>query len=300
MPLASTAVRYCRDIRSHCVTWLRDQWWKRHTGTQRSFVFPIEAGVKVRLYLDSELSRQIYYKHFEYIERDFLNRFLRPGDIFVDVGANIGLFSLLAAKRIGKGGQVHSFEPTPETMARLKDNVQLNDLANVQCHPLALSDRAETLKLTRSTDGYDAWNSLAQPDRGETFTSQMVETTTWDDFAETHGLVGRVTMMKIDVEGWETFVLNGARQTLSRPDAPLLQVEFANNAAHSAGSSCEELYHYLEHLGYQMFTFSPEANRLEPDALRPAYVSANLYAVKDLEVVKRRLEEFLPHRSSVE
>ena len=61
----------------------------------------LQPGLKIRLYGDSELCRLIYLGSFETAERDFVKRFLRPGDLFVDVGANIGLFTLIAAARVG-------------------------------------------------------------------------------------------------------------------------------------------------------------------------------------------------------
>src|ERR1041384_4654307 len=114
----------------------REAWWKAHAGEPRSFLSHLQPGVRMRLYLDSELCRLIHCRHFETTEREFLNGFLRSRDVFVDVGANIGLFTLIAARLVGPQGQVGSFEPTPETFARLKDNVQTNGFENVTCEPL--------------------------------------------------------------------------------------------------------------------------------------------------------------------
>ena len=77
----------------------------------RTFVMRLQPGLKIRLYGDSELCRLIYLGNFEATERAFLNHFLRPGDVFVDVGANIGLFTLIAAARVGPAGRVVAFEP---------------------------------------------------------------------------------------------------------------------------------------------------------------------------------------------
>ena len=75
----------------------RELRWKLIVGRNGSFVSVLEPGLKIRLYGDSELCHLIYCRYFEAREREFLNRFLRPGDVFVDVGANIGLFTLIAA-----------------------------------------------------------------------------------------------------------------------------------------------------------------------------------------------------------
>jgi FkbM family methyltransferase len=243
----------------------------------------------MRLYVDSILSQNLFCDDFERQERLFLNRFLRPRDVFMDVGANIGLFTLLAARRVGIKGHVYAFEPCLETHRRLLDNVSLNRFENVSCYPLALSDRAAVLQMKRSLDGYDAWNSLGQPTMGSSFAVEDVSAVSLDDFLQERDLVGRVTMIKVDVEGWETRVLAGGVAALARTDAPTLQVEFTEQAARSAGSSCKELYHLLEELGYGMFRYEPVSNRLVRDPLRPSYPYLNLVATKQPGTVDARL-----------
>src|SRR3989442_993718 len=87
------------------------------------------------------------------------------------------------------------------------------------------------LQMILSFDGHDAWNTLAHPTAGKLFARETVPCMTWDELAKEHHLVGKVAMMKIDVEGWESAVLQGASETLSRPDAPVLQVEFTDQAS---------------------------------------------------------------------
>ena len=243
----------------------------------------------MNLYLDSELCKLIYYKHFEAHEREFMNAFLRPGDTFVDVGANIGLFSLIAARIVGPSGQVFAFEPTPLSYSRLQENIQANRFANVRTFQLALSDQEGSLEFSKSVDGFDAWNSPAAPAMGSKIEKEQVQATTWDKFSSDHDLRGKVTMMKIDVEGWESKVLAGACESLQRPDAPLLQVEFTEEAALLAGSTCAELYRNLESLGYRMHVFDIGKRCLVPDPIRESYPYQNLFATKDLEAVNSRL-----------
>lgn len=244
----------------------------------------------MRLYTDSRISQGIYSGSFEWREQRFLNRFLRTGDVFVDVGANVGLFTLIAARRIGRSGHVYAFEPCSKTYQRLLTNVALNRLAQVSSYRLALSDRAAQLNINISLNGYDAWSSLAEPVLGDSYAVERVSAVTWDDFARENDLLGRVTMIKIDVEGWESRVLRGGTQALSRADAPVLQVEFTGQAARSAGSSCTELYRLLEELGYRMFTYDALSKRLIPDPLRERYPYLNLVAAKRPERVAARLE----------
>ncbi len=279
---------------------LKWRWRERHRARRRaawaalakraaSLEAEVEPGVRMRLYCDDELSRLIYCDDFEWQERRFLAAFLRPDDIFVDVGANIGLFTVIAAHRVGPGGHVFAFEPSPRAFERLRENVGLNGTGNVSCFPLALSDRSGTTTLQVSLQGYDAWNSLARPIAGEAFAAQRVPCASWDEFAREHRLIGRVAMMKIDVEGWESRVLEGGRQSLRQPDAPVLQVEFTDAVSQAAGSSCARVYRMLEELGYQMFVFNGFSGRLVSDPLREEYPYVNLIAAKRLGDVTARL-----------
>ena len=153
---------------------------------------------------------------------------------------------------------------------------------------MALSDKAECLTLTTSVDGFGAWNSLAQPTAGLTFSQEEVRCITWDNFAADHDLVGKVTLAKIDVEGWELHVINGGRDVFSRPDAPDLLVEFAEVNAQAAGTSCAELYRSLKQFGYTMYTISAKTKALVPESLRDSYPYLNLLATKRFDFVQRR------------
>jgi FkbM family methyltransferase len=268
----------------------RSAWWEKQTGRRRtSFVFNLQSGIKMRLYPDSKLCREIYCNDFEANQRHFFNHYLRPGDCVVDIGANIGLFTLIAASRVGEHGRVYAIEPALTTYRRLLENIALNRLTHVTSRQLAVSDHSGQIGLNVSQDGYDAWNSIVQPTMGSAFTVEMVRALRWDDFADEHCLLGRITLMKIDVEGWETHVLSGGLETFSSPDAPVLQIEFTDMASQSAGTSCQALYHQLEGLGYQMFLYQSQSKRIIPDPIRDRYPYCNLIAAKDPEVVNNRL-----------
>lgn len=270
----------------------RMAWWENNKNKEQEyFTFPLQKNVKIHLYFDSILCHLIYCDHFEERERQFLNAYLKKGDIFVDVGANIGLYSLIASSYVGKSGKVFAFEPCAKTYKRLVSNIGLNRMNNVHCVQMALSDRGGKMQMNSSLDGYDAWNSIAPPYAGSAFFTEAVNTVTWDDFVHEKHLEGVVTMMKIDVEGWESHVLSGGTEILSRQDAPVLQVEFTDQASQAAGSSCQAIYRQLEGFGFKMFTYDEKQKRMIPDSLRDVYPYLNLFAIKDLEQVQQRLKE---------
>lgn len=272
---------------------IRRRWrelvWAIAVWRHEQFDVRLGSDVAIRLYRDDALSKLIFVEDFERRERRFLRAFLRRGDIFVDVGANLGLFTVLAARCVGPEGRVLAFEPCRRAFTRLQANVNLNRLSNVECYRTALSDSEAALPMKVSLGEFDAWNSLGGRPPGLEFSTETVSCVAWDAFARANRLVGRVAMIKVDVEGWETRVLRGGAETLSRDDAPVLQVEFSDQAAAAAGSSCQELYRCLEGMGYRLYVYDEEERTLVQDPLRGEYPYQNLIAAKRLDAVVARL-----------
>jgi hypothetical protein len=138
-------------------------WWQAAKRTVLAYHDLPFHGTRLRCYADSHsASAALYFSGLpDYREMQFIRRYLRPGDCFVDVGANIGVYSLLAASIVGPGGMVHAFEPMKRTFERLVENVAMNALRHVQCHRLALSDAAGVVRLTEPGD--DSLVGLAVP-----------------------------------------------------------------------------------------------------------------------------------------
>jgi hypothetical protein len=96
--------------------------------------------------------------------------------------------------------------------------------------------------------------------------------------------------MKIDVEGWESNVLNGGKSAFERDDAPVLILEFTDGASQSAGHSCRELYKRTEALGYTIYKYDHRGNFIVHDPIRENYPYVNLIAAKDIEAVRIRIK----------
>lgn len=263
--------------------------WQRVRNKPESVVTHVAPGVRMNLFGDSLLCEMLYFGDFEPETRSFFEAYLRPGDTFLDVGANIGLYSLIAARAVGSAGKVHAFEPCSQTFERLMGNVRLNRLNNVSCHRVALSHEDARAELALANGGFDAWNSLGKPYMGETGGSETVTTVRLDSFAKEHAVGGARCTIKIDVEGWESQVLAGGRSLLTGPDAPLLLVEFTEEAAALTGSSCASLYRSLEELGYTMFGIAGTPVELTPFPFRETFPNVNLLATKDVAAVRARL-----------
>jgi len=199
-----------------------------------------------------------------------LGRFLGPGGVLLDVGANIGLFSLLGAHLVGPGGLVLAVEPGAVSYGRLAANLDLNDLPQLRLVRAALSDREGEMALYHTALGDDPQAFSLLPS-GAQVPSETVRVTTLDLLATAQGLT-RLDCVKIDVEGAEPMVIAGGGATLAR-FRPI--VIFEINAP-IAGGQHGEAAEALVALGYQLHRLRGGA--LEPVAALPAE-HGNLVAI---------------------
>jgi FkbM family methyltransferase len=254
-----------------------------------NFVHRLSNGFKIKLYKDSVLSRYIY-ESFETSEINFLNDFLKEGDCFIDIGSNIGLFSLYASGKVGPSGQVIAFEPANRTYNRLLENIHLNSLENIKPFQLGLSDRDEVLELNISSSGYEAWNTFVQTTNERFSSKEKVQVKSFDHFLLENAIdVDKISLIKLDVEGFEINVLKGSAGLLSCKNAPAFMVEFTDENAISAGHCCHELYKLLLQYGYSWYTYDTTGRKLVPESIRVSYPYNNLIAVKNASVNKRIL-----------
>jgi FkbM family methyltransferase len=132
---------------------------------------------------------------------------IRRGDVVYDLGANVGFFTLLAAKLVGASGQVNAFEPLPRNLIRLRRHLQLNRVTNVTVFPLAIA----------RTAGVAQFNIAESPSMGslQERGTLEVQTASLDDLVRS-GAIAPPSLMKIDVEGGEHDLLTGAAETLSK------------------------------------------------------------------------------------
>ncbi len=191
-------------------------------------------GIRFRLDISEWVQMRIFFDRFiptyDVDELEFAKRALREGDVALDVGAQIGLYTLTFSKSVGKNGRVISFEPDPRSRERLTANLALNEFAcNVTLLPLALSDRPGEATFYRSSNlGH---NSMQSGTALETRIDEIrIQTTTVDEFCRQES-IERIRLAKIDVEGHESAVLSGARETLARGAIDFIMMEYVAERA---------------------------------------------------------------------
>lgn len=190
----------------------------------------------------------------DFSDMGFLLHFLRPNDLFCDVGANVGEYTILASAAIG--ARAMAFEPIHQTYLHLKRNIAVNDIGHlVDAKPIALGSKRGHLKFT---DDQDTQNHvLTDAENSDTGRNILVEVDTLD------GLLGDTVpqLMKIDVEGWEFEVLRGSEKVLRNPYLHAIIIEL-NKSGMRYGYSDEAIHQSLVSHGFSPWRYLPFDRKL--------------------------------------
>lgn len=244
-------VWYLDSCPAHRGKWRVVQAVVRGSGLDRagqSLVTARRGGCDFRLDLSSHIDRKIFYQGgHEGWDTRFVESLVPPGGVVVDVGANIGWYSMVAARRCGAEGRVFSFEISAPEAERLRGNVRLNGFSQVEVVFMALSDRTGEIGVTANRDA--GMTAIATSDAEQ---ATRIAVTTLDAFCAENG-VSRLDFIKCDIEGSEVAFLRGAAETLRR-FRPVLLIEINPSALAGFGTSADELFGILRGHGYSLFT----------------------------------------------
>lgn len=197
----------------------------------------------------SFISHYLLNKTYEPLAIDLLNKYLNPTDIFVDVGANIGYFSVIMS--VGKPGlKVYAFEMSKENYTILLKNIRLNSLNDVEAYQLAVSNYSGTLYHINTAVG-SAVLKIIEENHNQNPDLICVNAVSLDDFFRLKST--KPTFVKIDVEGAELKVLQGMKNLLS--GRIKLLIEIHPKELSEFGSSREDVLNYLKHFGFLMQSY---------------------------------------------
>jgi FkbM family methyltransferase len=212
--------------------------------------------LQLHLYMGTDLSRQLFIAGCaDPNELHFLNRLLQPGMVAVDAGANAGLYTLFTAKKLGPEGLVLAFEPSTREFKQLNENITANRLENVHCFPYALAERDGDASLLIAEYEHSGVNTLGGfvYEGVNLLCRNRVPTRRLDSVAAEIGL-SRLDFMKMDVEGAEARLLQGAESVLKK-FRPVLLLEVNDRALGQQGSSADQLQCALRDMYYRLYTF---------------------------------------------
>ncbi len=211
---------------------------------------------------------------FHDYERDIvrlIEKYIDPEKDVIDVGANIGLHSVLFSQLINPGRKVLAIEPTPNALKYLQTNIKRNkcDEKLIVFKGIAAdSERQYELKTIEGKEEYSSLGNMNHPNiNGIEKKSIKVEGNTIDNLVDTYQL--NPGFIKIDTEGAEFKVLSGAREIL-KENRPVILSELSENLLHEQGSSCEEVYKLLKEFNYRIFdayTLKPVTKAIEGEIL---------------------------------
>ena len=216
--------------------------------------YEVEPGIRMLLDPEDMVSRSILESgEWEAASWQMMREHLSAGGTFVDVGAQIGYYTLKAAPVVGARGHVIAVEPNPETLRRLQTNLDASEAKMVTVAPVACSDAEAVLELyagPASNTGETSLSKANASQAGVVANTYKVRARPLDDIVREAG-VAHVDVIKIDVEGAEYMVLQGALQTLDR-DHPMLLLELIDRQLQSLGSSVAQVTELLKAHGYKV------------------------------------------------
>jgi len=234
----------------------------RKFGKRMSFTF--DRNLKIFLFPDDGVASLTYY--FGYHEPEIFNFLAKILDklqeskkeiVYCDIGANIGLYSLFAAKRLKNKGKVIAFEPQPLTYKRFIENIKLNSLQNIIVINKALGDNNGAVSLVQSLDSAKTFVSKALNNSEET----KIDLISFDTFLR-ENKISNIDYLKIDVEGFEFFVLQGMKEFLRSAPPKIIQIELYDEFLIRSGSSLNQTISFLKDLDFTFWKLNEHTLKL--------------------------------------
>ena len=278
--------RYSGDSAKSVKQWVR--WWK-YLGMKQPVVMSWIDGLVLRVYPGNEVFRSLFVNGiYDPNNVVIVNSMLSKGSVFIDVGANMGYFSLLASNVVGKSGSIIAIEPSSRDYARLVDNVKINGLSDIiLTYRFAVSDNKGSAKLGVACEERSALNTLGSEFsfKGvERVVTEDVRTISIDELVSTFKLA-RVDFLKLDIEGSELKALEGSINTIEK-FRPAIMLGVNENALKANGADHKEIQQMLKKIRYRAYRVIES----------PTFA---LELITDLEKARREKVVFCLHESVV-
>ena len=201
--------------------------------------------------LNKAVDYRFYLDEYEVENLDLYLDGISSGSVIIDVGANIGIYSLLAARKAGPEGKVIAFEPADVAFERFTKNIGINGFQNITAIKMGVSDKSRVMTFRVCDD--DAYNSLGSTPMKKVSREVNINTVSIDEYLREHP-VSKINVIKIDTEGAEYLVLKGAVNTLKKYN-PVLFFEYNPYTAPGFSFNKLESVDLLRGLGYKLYEF---------------------------------------------
>ncbi len=209
--------------------------------------------------------RLLQERTFEPAVRNEFVRHAAAGGTILDIGANIGYYTMLGASLISRDSQILAFEPQPRVVAKLRRNIEFNRLRNVSVFPCVLSDSDGVCTFFVPKAGNEGHGSLQENGRFEVREKVAVQSRRLDDVLTEMG-DPEIGLIKMDVEGAELKVLRGAGKLLQRHRKPVLIFEANEDNCKPFGTCVFDLLRYIHGFGYRLRQIDREDWIAEPES----------------------------------
>lgn len=212
----------------------------------------LASGQSFKVRAGDQISRTIFENGaYEPQLTSLLLPFLKPGMTVFDIGANIGYYTVLMARRVGQHGIVHAFEINDKVLNLLEDNIRMAHLTNVTVVKKAVAKATGEAEFFLPHEGDEAEGSLRKSHRYDALGVLKVKTVSIDDYVREHG-IPRVDLIKIDVEGAEYEAFQGASKLLSSKDKPVIMFEALDSACVNFGVTWDQVVRQVKDFGYRI------------------------------------------------
>lgn len=238
-------------------------------------------GHKMVLNINDRIQRRMFVKKSHEPETEIhLKKFLKNSKCFLDIGANVGYFTLMA-KAINPDIAVYSFEPNPNNIKKIEENIKLNNFQNIELSSSCVSDAAGTVSFSVPPINESGWGRITNDHLPlDNFTHITTNAITLDQLmSENYFKNNTPDLVKIDVEGNEYKILKGAKEFLTKNSA-ILCIELNEPCLKDCGSSSQEIIQYLKNFGYKCYAIQNDDKIIEAHENEPHYKYLNYFFIK--------------------
>lgn len=212
-----------------------------------TFIVKTKDGISLEIFLSSPMDTSYYAFNFNNLILSEINN-LNERNIFLDIGANIGYYSIVASKKVGESGRVYSFEPSAREFKRLLKNIELNQCSNIVPLNIALSNTTDEINFSIA-NGHTGLNSFIISEKSVPKTVQIAQTLTLDTLLNLKNRT--IDLAKIDVEGAELNVLIGMEGILKAKTIKRIIMEITPKFFNCFNYTKDDVYRLLYRYGYK-------------------------------------------------